>query len=98
MFNKKKITLLSFATSDLSRSVKRFKKQANESNYYDQILIMSPDDLKEKDKQKLSFLLQKGKKKGVWILVLETITTHKFFRKNGKRKYCPLYGYWFSYK
>ena len=44
MFDKKKITLLSFATSDLSRSVERFKKQANESNYYDQIIIMSPDD------------------------------------------------------
>ena len=64
MFNKRKITLLSFATSNLSRSVERFKKQANESNYYDQILIMSPDDLKEKDKQKLNFLLQKGKKRG----------------------------------
>ena len=64
MFHKKKITLLSFATSDLSRSVERFKKQAIESNYYDQILIMSPADLKEKDKKKFNFLLQKGKKRG----------------------------------
>lgn len=84
MFNKKKITLLSFATSDLSRSVERFKKQANESNYYDQILIMSPDDLKEKDKQKLNFLLQKGKKRGYGYWFWKPLLLISFLEKMEK--------------
>jgi hypothetical protein len=84
MFNKKKITLLSFATSDLSRSVERFKKQAKESNYYDQILIMSPDDLKEKDKQKLNFLLQKGKKRGYGYWFWKPLLLISFLEKMEK--------------
>ena len=62
--SKKKITLLSFATSDLSRSIERFKKQANDTNYYDQIYVSTPDNLIEKDRKKINFLLQKGKKRG----------------------------------
>ena len=52
MLNKKKVLLLSFATSDLIKSIERFKKQATESQYYDQVNIVTPDDLQIKYKKK----------------------------------------------
>ncbi len=42
---KKKIILLGFASSDLTRSVKRFKSQAEKSNYYDQIIVHTEKNL-----------------------------------------------------
>ena len=40
-----KIYLCTFASSDLDRSVKRFKKQANELNVYEKINIYRPKNL-----------------------------------------------------
>lgn len=45
MLNKRKILLISFATPDLVRSISRFKKQANEAQYYDEVHIVTPDEL-----------------------------------------------------
>jgi FkbM family methyltransferase len=64
MLNRKKVLLLSFATSDLIRSVERFKKQAIDSQYYDQVHIASPDDLQIKYKKKINQLISKQKKRG----------------------------------
>ena len=36
----KKIILLSFATEDLKKTIKRLKVQATESGYYDEINIL----------------------------------------------------------
>jgi hypothetical protein len=60
----KKVLLLSFATSDLIRSIERFKKQAIESQYYDQVNIVTPDDLQIKYKKKINKLISKQKKRG----------------------------------
>lgn len=53
MLNKKKILLISFATPDLVRSIGRFKKQANEAQYYDEVHIVTPDELQLNQKKKL---------------------------------------------
>ncbi len=61
--NSKKI-LIAFATKDLKRSIKRLKKQAENSKYYDEIKILTPDDLSQKNKEKIKYLLDRGKKRG----------------------------------
>ena len=42
MYKNRKILLFAFASLDLSRSASRLKKQAEESNYYDEIHILNP--------------------------------------------------------
>lgn len=64
MYKDKNITLVSFATLDLKRSISRFKTQAINSNYYDQIKIFTPDDLEDIDKKKVESFLKQGKKRG----------------------------------
>lgn len=64
MLNKKKILLISFATPDLVRSISRFKKQAIEAQYYDEVNIVTPDDLQLNQKKKINKLIRDGKKKG----------------------------------
>ena len=49
-----KIYLCSFASSDLDRSVKRFKKQANELNVYEKINIYRPKNLSNELKEKVN--------------------------------------------
>ena len=44
---KKKIILISFATPDLKKSIKRFYSQALESNYYDEVKVMPNMSLTE---------------------------------------------------
>ena len=58
-----KIYLCSFASSDLDRSVKRFKKQANELNVYEKINIYRPKNLSNELKSKVNKLLKSGKKR-----------------------------------
>ena len=58
-----KIYLCSFASSDLDRSVKRFKKQANELNVYEKINIYRPKNLSNELKEKVNKLLKIGKKR-----------------------------------
>ena len=48
MLNKKKILLISFATPDLVRSISRFKKQAIEAQYYDEVNIVTYSLIKKK--------------------------------------------------
>ena len=75
-----KLILLSFATIDLSRSIKRFVSQANYENYYDKIIVKTPQNLSLDVKNKIKFFLKKGKKRGYaywyWkpLLLLETLT------------------------
>ena len=78
MYKNKKIILFAFATLDLKKSIYRLKKQANESNYYDTIKILTPKDFDYEIKIKKKNLIKNKKKKRLWLLVLETI----FFIKN----------------
>jgi len=64
MNNGNKIILLSFASDDLKKSIYRFKKQAKETNFYDEIRVMSFTDLDTNFKKVLKKLVSKGKKKG----------------------------------
>ena len=79
MYKNRNIILLSFATSDLKKSIKRFSLQAQNSNYYDQIKIITPNELSYYNKQKIGKFLSQGKKRGYcywyWkpLLLLETL-------------------------
>ena len=79
MYKNRNIILLSFATLDLKRSIKRFAFQAQNSNYYDQIKIITPNDLSNHNKEKINKFLNQGKKRGYcywyWkpLLLLETL-------------------------
>ena len=64
MFKNKKIVLFAFATKDLHKSVDRIRKQAKESNYYDEIKILGPSDFDEKMKSKFQLMKKNERKKG----------------------------------
>ena len=64
MYKNRNIILLSFATSDLKRSIERFEKQAILSNYYDKINIFTPLNLSDENKKKINYYLKLGKKRG----------------------------------
>ena len=64
MNNGNKIILLSFASDDLKKSINRFKRQAEETNFYDEIRIITYNDLDTNFKQVLKKLMANGKKKG----------------------------------
>ena len=65
MYKNRNIILLSFATSDLKKSIKRFVLQAQNSNYYDQIEIITPNELSNHNKEKISKFLNQGKNVGI---------------------------------
>ena len=67
-----KIHLATFYSSDLKRSAKRFKKQAEDINIYDFIHIFNQDDLNDDFKNYISELLKKGKKRGYAYWVWQT--------------------------
>ena len=46
-----KIHLATFYSSDLKRSAKRFKKQAEDMNIYDNIYLFNQDDLNDDFKE-----------------------------------------------
>tara|TARA_B100001063_G_scaffold245337_1_gene280741 strand:+ start:3748 stop:4617 length:870 start_codon:yes stop_codon:yes gene_type:complete len=83
MYKNRNIILLSFATSDLKRSIKRFSLQAQNSNYYDQIKIITQKKLSDHNKEKIDKLLSQGKNRGYcywyWkpLLLLETFNQVK---------------------
>ena len=64
MYKNKKIILFAFATLDLKKSIFRLKKQANESNYYDIIKILTPKDFDYEVKIKIKNLITNKKKRG----------------------------------
>lgn len=64
MYKNRNIFLISFATLDLKRSIKRFEEQAISSNYYDKINIITPKKLSEENREKINFHLKLGKKRG----------------------------------
>jgi hypothetical protein len=75
----KKIILLSFATEDLKKTIKRLTVQATESGYYDEINILNPKNINSSNKNKLDKLISMGKKRGYaywyWkpLLILQTL-------------------------
>tara|TARA_B100000989_G_scaffold201606_1_gene152536 strand:- start:434 stop:1333 length:900 start_codon:yes stop_codon:yes gene_type:complete len=64
MLKSNKIILLSFASNDLKKSIFRFKKQAQETKFYDRIRIITYADLDTNFKLTLKKLLLDGKKRG----------------------------------
>ena len=72
MNNGNKIILLSFASDDLKKSINRFKRQAEETNFYDEIRIITYNDLDTNFKQVLKNLWQMEKKR-FWLFYVETI-------------------------
>ena len=64
MYKGKKIILFAFASLDLKRSIKRLEEQAFNSNFYDSIKIITPNDFDHDTKLKAINLLKKGKKRG----------------------------------
>ena len=64
MKNKNKIILVSFATNDLKKSIERFKTQAINSNFYNEIYVYSTNNLSDENNKKLKVLIKKGKKRG----------------------------------
>ena len=64
MLKSNKIILLSFASNDLKKSIFRFKKQAQETKFYDEIRIITYADLDTNFKLTLKKLLLDGKKRG----------------------------------
>ena len=64
MSKKNKIILLAFASKDLKKSINRLIKQANESNFYDKIKVLSSNDLPLNLSEKVNTLLSLGKTRG----------------------------------
>ena len=78
MNNGNKIILLSFASDDLKKSIYRFKKQAKETNYYDEIRVMSFTDLDTDFKKVLKKLVSNGKKKGFGYFMWKPFLLKKY--------------------
>ena len=64
MYKDKKIVLFAFASLDLKRSVKRLEEQALNSNFYDSIKIITPNNFNQETKIKATNLIKNGKKRG----------------------------------
>lgn len=67
-----KIHLATFYSSDLERSAKRFKKQAEEMKVYDEIHIFNQEDLNHDFRDYVSSLIKQGKKRGYGHWVWQT--------------------------
>ena len=64
MYKDKKIILFAFASKDLSRSANRLLIQAKNTNYYDEIKILSPNNFDDEMKEKFNSLNEDDKKRG----------------------------------
>ena len=64
MYKNKKITLFAFGSSDLSISAKRLQKQAENTNYYDNIRILNPNDFDQKMRKMFEKITNKRKNRG----------------------------------
>lgn len=60
----RKIILISFASSDLKKSIDRLKKQAYETKFYDEIKIITEDDLDNDFKIYINKIMSGGNKRG----------------------------------
>ena len=57
---KTKVYLCSFASNDLNLSVKRFIKQANQLNFYEDIKVYKPQDFSQKLRNRIQDLFKVG--------------------------------------
>tara|TARA_Y100000816_G_scaffold292431_1_gene287647 strand:+ start:3259 stop:4125 length:867 start_codon:yes stop_codon:yes gene_type:complete len=64
LYKNRKIILFAFASKDLSNSASRLKKQAEVTNYYDEIKILSPDDFDQKMQEKFKEITHSRKNRG----------------------------------
>tara|TARA_B100001057_G_scaffold408461_1_gene422729 strand:+ start:576 stop:1445 length:870 start_codon:yes stop_codon:yes gene_type:complete len=64
VYKNKKIILFSFASLDLARSADRLMAQANSSNYYDEVKILSPKDFDESMKKKFTEIIYNRQYRG----------------------------------
>ena len=68
MHKGKKIILFAFASLDLKKSIRRLKKQAINSKYYDEVKIITPNDFDFTVKLKVKELIKKKKRGyGYWV-------------------------------
>ena len=68
MFKSSKIILVAYASSDLKKSVERFKTQAINSKFYDKINVFNKEDFDKKDQSFYQNLINKYKRgHGYWI-------------------------------
>lgn len=68
MHKGKKIILFAFASLDLKKSIRRLKKQAINSKYYDEVKIITPNDFDFTVKLKVKELIKKKKRGyGYWF-------------------------------
>lgn len=73
--------MISFATNDLLKSAKRLMRQAKESNFYDQVIIITPDNLSKENKDKINFFIKKGKKRGYGYWFWKPLILLDLFKK-----------------
>ena len=64
MYKNKKIILFAFGSSDLSTSAKRLQKQAENTNYYDDIRIFNPTNFDQKMQKMFEEIISKRKNRG----------------------------------
>ena len=66
---KNKIILFAFASSDLKRSANRLKTQAKESKFYDDVRVISFENLDKNTKETIYRFVKKNKKRGFgyWV-------------------------------
>jgi len=77
----KKKYLISFASPDLKRSVSRYFQQSKELNFYDDIIVFSISDLKEKYQIFIQDLLKLNKKNGYGYWYWKPLIISQFFDK-----------------
>ena len=76
----KKIILVSFATLDLKKSILRFTSQANSSNFYNKVNILTPKNFNLEEKNKINVLLSKGKKRGYGYWFWKPLLLYKILK------------------
>ena len=81
-----KVYLTSFASSDLSRSAKRFREQAEKMKIYDEILIFNEKNLDKDFSQYVESLIRKGKKRGYGYWVWQSFFHKLVFSKMQKNE------------
>ena len=82
-----KVYLTSFASSDLSRSAKRFREQAEKMKVYDEIFIFNEKNLDKDFSQYVMSLIKKGKKRGYAYWVWQSYFHRLVFSKMHQYKW-----------
>ena len=78
---KKKTILFAFASKDLSRSAERLLSQASDSNFYDEINIITSDKIDNILKSKIKILRSKGRGRGFGYWIWKPYLLKKIFDK-----------------